>query len=44
MFTEYHVMQFILQYPITNIKDRSAQTAGCAVSFSSVQYHSTNCL
>jgi hypothetical protein len=33
MFTEYHVIQFILHCLIANIKDRSAQTAAGTVSF-----------
>jgi DTW domain-containing protein YfiP len=41
MFTEYHVMQFILHCLITNIKNCTAQTALCAVSFDTEQYQST---
>jgi len=44
MFTEYHVIQYILHCLIAKTKDRSAQTAACKVSFSIEQYHSTNCL
>ena len=44
MFTEYHVIKFILHCLMGNIKDGSAQTAPCAVRFGTEQYHSTNCL
>jgi len=44
MFTEYRMIQFILHCLITKTEDRSSQTAACAVSFATEQYHSTNCL
>jgi acid phosphatase family membrane protein YuiD len=44
MFTEYHVIQFILQYLITKPEGHSAQTTPFTVSFGTEQYHSTNCL
>jgi len=44
VFKEYHVIQFTLQYVITKTEGCSAQTADCAVSFATEQYHSTNCL
>jgi len=44
MFTEYHMIQFILHCLMANIKQRSAQTAACAVTFGTEQYHSTNCI
>jgi len=44
MFREYHVIQFILHCLMANIKERSAQTEVCKVSFGTEQYHSTNCL
>ena len=37
MFTEYHMIQFILYCRMANIKDRSAQTAACRVSFGTEQ-------
>ena len=44
MFTECHVIQFILYCLVGNIRDRSAQTAAGTVSFGTEQYHSANCL
>jgi len=44
MFTEYQVIQLILQCLITKTEGRSAQTAACAVSFGTEQHHSTNSL
>jgi len=44
MFTEYHVIQFILHYLITKTEGHSAQTAAAAVSFGTEMYLSTNCL
>jgi hypothetical protein len=44
MFTEYHVIQFILHCLMANIKESSVPTAPCKVTFGTEQYHSTNCL
>jgi len=44
MFTEYHVIQFILHSLITKPKDGSSQTIECKVSFVFEQYQTTNCL
>jgi len=44
MFTEYHVILFILHCLMANIKQRSAPTAACAVRFGTEHYQSTNCL
>jgi hypothetical protein len=41
MFTEYHVIQFILHCLIANIKDRSAETTVRAVSFGTEDGQST---
>ena len=43
MFTEYHVIHFILHCLMADIKQRSAQTAACAVNCGTEKYHSTNC-
>jgi len=44
MFTEYHVIQFILHCLVANIKERSAQTAVCTVSFGTEDYQSKKSL
>jgi hypothetical protein len=44
MFTEYHVIQFVLHSLMANMKQRSAQTAVCTVNFGNEEYQSTNCL
>jgi len=44
MFTEYRVIQFNLHFLMAKIKQRSAQTAACAVNIVTEQYYSTNCL
>jgi len=44
MFTEYHVIQFILHCLMGNIIQSSAPTATCTVNCGIEQYHSTNCL
>ena len=44
MFTEYHVIQFILHCLMKNITDCSAQTAQCTVIFGNEQCQGTNCL
>jgi len=44
MFTEYCRIQYIQHCFITDIKDCSAQTEACSVSFGNEQYRSTNCL
>jgi hypothetical protein len=44
MFRENHVIQFILHYLITNIKENSLQTLAYKVNFCNEQYHNTNCL
>ena len=44
MFTEYHMIHFILHCLITKTEERSAKTATCTVNFGTEQYYSTNCL
>ena len=44
IFTEYHMIQFILHCLINKTEGHSAQTAACAVIFGIEQCQSTNCL
>jgi len=43
MFSECHVIQFILHCPMANIKQGSAQTAAFIVNCGTEQYESANC-